>query len=814
MSGSAEDDLFGTKAETLNSLSTIATWFRIPSSFVFLASEWRADRDAIFEKILHYFHPTAALAVRSSAAEEDLASSSMAGRYTSYLNVPATFHELEHAIDKIISEYSSNPMNQVLVQEMVKNISCSGVTMTRDINDGAPYFVISYDDESGETDTVTGGKGVHKTVYIFTDTPLQSVQSLRVRQCLRLAKTLSQHYSNTPLDIEFAIGKDLSTHLLQVRRIANSNKWRKNVGDKVKKTLNRAHESLSDTFKPHSSLVGHTTVLANMSDWNPAEMIGKYPRPLAVSLYEVLITNNIWHKARTVLGYRKIRDTPLMQIVEGHPFIDVRASLNSFLPNTLEEQTATRLVNASLERLCARPELHDKVEFELAFTALDFDFRQEYAKRYPGVLTADELESYINHLRILTRNLLNTSETGNLYWSEQKFLELHSQQLKRYDLNPTPTINTVTIPVLLDECRTSGTYPFAMMARHAFVAEMLLRSAVQRNAMSPERASAFKRSIRTIATECDQLLRTIQNGEQNISVFTRLFGHLRPGSYDIRSARYTDRPGLLEFQADKPSQHVEIFQATDEERQNIALLFKESDLGGAAASCFFDYSRRAIAGREFGKFVFTRNLSDILEAIIRIGENSNLGRDALSYLRIEELCTLLSNGESCMDPVRLRDMATRGREEWESHAHIKLGYIIRSLKDLQIIPVHRAVANFVTDLVIIAPVAILDNHSSPVEDISNKIVCIENADPGFDWIFSCGIAGLITQYGGINSHMAVRCSEFAIPAAIGCGEQTFNNLTKAKIAELDCENNIVRPVDGAKKRISSNWRQHEGHQSR
>ena len=150
-------------------------------------------------------------------------------------------------------------------------------------------------------------------------------------------------------------------------------------------------------------------------------------------------------------------------------------------------------------------------------------------------------------------------------------------------------------------------------------------------------------------------------------------------------------------------------------------------------------------------------------------------------------------------------MATRGREDWESHAHIKLGYIIRSLEDLQIIPVHRAVANFVTNLIIVAPVAILDNHSSPVENISNKRdVCfylfstwIENADPGFDWIFSCGIAGLITQYGGINSHMAVRCSEFAIPAAIGCGEQTFNNLTKAKIAELDCENHIVRPVHGA-----------------
>ena len=600
MSHSADGDFFGTKAETLNSLSEIATWFRIPSSFVFLASDWHADRNATFAKILHSFYPLAVLAVRSSAAEEDLANSSMAGRYTSYLNVPAIFHELEQAIDKIISEYSYNPLNQVLVQEMDDNISCSGVTMTRDINDGAPYFVISYDDESGDTDTVTGGKGVHKTVYIFTDTPVQSVKSLRVRQCLRLAKTLSKHYNDTPLDIEFAIGKDLSTHLLQVRRIANSNKWAKNIGDKVKKTLSRAHGCLSDTFKPHSSLFGYTTVLANMSDWNPAEMIGKYPRPLAISLYQDLITNNIWHKARTALGYRKIRDTPLMQVVEGRPFIDVRASLNSFLPKTLEEQTATRLVNASLERLCARPELHDKVEFKLAFTALGFDFRQEYSKRYPGVLSTDELKIFIKHLRHLTRNLLNTSDTGSLYWSEQQFLGLHTKQLERYDQNPNPTINTVAIPALLGECRTSGTFPFAIMARHAFVAEMLLRSAVQRSAMSPERANAFKRSIRTIATECDQFLRAIQNGEQDISVFTRLFGHLRPGSYDIRSARYADRPGLLQFQPDKPNQQAEIFEPTDEENKNLALLFKESDLGGTAASCFFDYSRRAIAGREFG----------------------------------------------------------------------------------------------------------------------------------------------------------------------------------------------------------------------
>ena len=43
---------------------------------------------------------------------------------------------------------------------------------------------------------------------------------------------------------------------------------------------------------------------------------------------------------------------------------------------------------------------------------------------------------------------------------------------------------------------------------------------------------------------------------------------------------------------------------------------------------------------------------------------------------------------------------------------------------------------------------------------------IENADPGFDWIFGSKILGLITKYGGVNSHMAIRCAELEIPAGI------------------------------------------------
>ena len=80
------------------------------------------------------------------------------------------------------------------------------------------------------------------------------------------------------------------------------------------------------------------------------------------------------------------------------------------------------------------------------------------------------------------------------------------------------------------------------------------------------------------------------------------------------------------------------------------------------------------------------------------------------------------------------------------------------------------------------------------EKIDGKIVCIENADPGYDWIFSHNIAGLITKYGGVASHMSIRCAEFDLPAAIGCGEQIFNNLSLATKVSLDCANKKIRCI--------------------
>ncbi|GAB0120265.1 hypothetical protein Acid7E03_43370 [Acidisoma sp. 7E03] len=89
--------------------------------------------------------------------------------------------------------------------------------------------------------------------------------------------------------------------------------------------------------------------------------------------------------------------------------------------------------------------------------------------------------------------------------------------------------------------------------------------------------------------------------------------------------------------------------------------------------------------------------------------------------------------------------------------------------------------NFVTN-------KIVEGHvSKPFDrELRGAVVLIENADPGFDWVFGRRIAGLITAYGGVNSHMAIRAAELNLPAVIGVGERHFETWLRAKRLRIDC----------------------------
>lgn len=64
----------------------------------------------------------------------------------------------------------------------------------------------------------------------------------------------------------------------------------------------------------------------------------------------------------------------------------------------------------------------------------------------------------------------------------------------------------------------------------------------------------------------------------------------------------------------------------------------------------------------------------------------------------------------------------------------------------------------------------------------------------FDWLFSYPIAGLVTAYGGANSHMAIRAGELGLPAVIGSGELLYRRWSAAEVLSMDCANRLVSVV--------------------
>ena len=141
-------------------------------------------------------------------------------------------------------------------------------------------------------------------------------------------------------------------------------------------------------------VLGETTVFGQMPDWNPAEMIGSRPRPLAYSIYDRQITNSAWAEARYRMGYRDMRGQALMADFAGQPFIDARLSLNSFLPAGLDDSTGGKLVNAQIGRLAENRELPDRIEFEIAFSNYDFRFGARAGEPKDACLGETEIASF------------------------------------------------------------------------------------------------------------------------------------------------------------------------------------------------------------------------------------------------------------------------------------------------------------------------------------------------------------------------------------------------------------------------------------
>ncbi len=202
-----------------------------------------------------------------------------------------------------------------------------------------------------------------------------------------------------------------------------------------------------------------------------------------------------------------------------------------------------------------------------------------------------------------------------------------------------------------------------------------------------------------------------------------------------------------------------------------------------------DFIKGGIEGREYAKFVFTRSLSDALSLIKQIGEEHGLSTEDCSFLDIADIRSLYA--ESGSVAARLKASVAEGKRRYDLTRRIVLPPLISSPDDAFAFHLPSIHPNFITKQCVTAPVSTIDD--SP-EEIKDTILFVPSADPGFDWIFSRGIAGFVTQFGGVNSHMAIRASELAMPAVIGAGETLFGHWKRAGKICLDCGNQQVQVI--------------------
>lgn len=771
--------VLGTKGETLERLQKMVRRSRILPQVRFDVRGWRADAAALSRAAVGAFSGRR-LAVRSSALSEDGFESANAGAYTSVLDVACRENAVAEAVEKVIGSFAGGSgEDQVLIQPMVERVALSGVALTRRLSTGAPYYTINYNEGEDTSAVTSGNHAALETAVVFRgrrSVPAQTPRALQgVLDALVEVEGLL-HYDS--LDVEFAVDQAGEPTLLQVRPLVVGSDRSAEDDARVADALRVAAERFAALMPPPAGVVGERALWGSMPDWNPAEIIGVRPRPLASSLYFHLITNETWARQRAEYGYRDLRPVPLIRLFAGQPYVDVRASVNSFVPASLPAADAARLVDRCIENLSAHPELHDKLEFEVIPTCFDLDFARWRERLWgAGGIDATAFAKLADGLRAVT--------AAGLQRMTSDLASVDAFAARAALLGGGRGTGLESAVALIEDCRAGGTLPFAHLARAAFIAVTLLNSAVRRGLVSAERRGEFLESLETVSKEFRRDARRVREGAMSLEMLVARYGHLRPGTYEITSERYAAEPGRylrpsVERAEEEPQR---AFAWTRAEREALDAAFSQAGLPLDATS-FERFARAAIAGRESSKFVFTRHLSEALELIAAYGASLGLDRDEMSHLAYSDLRALaLGTVAGSEAAAFVRRRAAEAREWMRVVENVELPPLLRSSEDFFSFRYPRTVPNFVTTKRVTARAA---SGPALAAGIRGAIALIPQADPGYDWLFGQGIAGLITMFGGANSHMAIRAAELGLPAAIGVGEPRFEDLCRATVVHLDC----------------------------
>lgn len=778
LAGSIKMIVFGTKARTLERLKDQLKSAKILPIFIFTVGDWINDKSNIIRQTSEKLDPGPWI-IRSSFSGEDRIGTSGAGAFLSVLNVDSS--TLEEAINNVVASYGNESFTEeIFIQPMLKNVELVGVAFSHDPNTGSPDRIINWS-KGPDTQAVTAG--LAGNIWQIAAGHQKIRKGVLLEPVVHLLDELSDIFRESSIDCEFAIvneKKRRTLYLLQVRPLLIT-KAPKSVSKHLGQ-LNVIKNKIKTGMKTKPFLMGKRTVYGIMPDWNPAEIIGRRPKPLAMSLYQELITNSIWAYQRHNYGYRNLRSYPLMISLSGVPYVDVRVSVNSFVPCDLGDDLAGRLVDYYINKLVSKPSLHDKLEFEIVFSCYTFDLQKKLLELKEYGFSKSDQNCIAESLLKLTNQILHP-EMG-LWRKDVNKLDILNTKFQTVKESNLTSIEKIYW--YLEDCKRYGTLPFAGLARAAFIGVQILNSLVNLQVLSKVDYRDFMESVSTVSSQM-----IFDKKNMNKFEFLKKYGHLRPGTYDILSKRYDAKSEEYFDWTRNAKNPIEEkrrdFTLTKIQINLINKLLYSNGINTDAIN-LLDFIRKTIELREKAKFDFTRNLSEAMSLIEKVGAENNLTLEELSYSNISVFHELYTASSNIKEVLLLNIM--KGKSQFKDSLSLSLPPLITKPDDVFSFSWPNADPSFITQKKVIAAVT----TSTEKDKIANNIVCIPSADPGFDWIFSYPISGLVTAWGGANSHMAIRAGEQRVPAVIGAGEVLFRQWSSSERLMIDCAEQRVEII--------------------
>ena len=758
----------------------------IPTFYKYKIEEIKKNK----KKILNFLikNLSKKICIRSSYFLEDNKNKSMAGEFEGVTNVINSKKNLILGINKLVKQYELKSKNKFIVNQseiIFQNyLFCSklsGVVTNFCIQDGSDYYVINYDDSSSLTNTVTSGsKTGGRVIHIFKKN-ISGLRSNIFKKIIYSVKEIENKIKNAKIDIEFAINKKGVVNIFQIRPISTTRNWKKFEKKLFFKNLIKNQKNFIKINSINKKF-GKYSIFGLMPDWNPVEMIGYQPNNLAYSLYHELITKDSWFKARKKIGYKTVNRS-LMCKFTGKPFIDARLSFYSYLPNSVKNKVAKKIVNHWSYELIKKPYLHDKIEFDISDGSYDAFTNSKVLKKY-NFLDYKEKNEYLRNLQYFTnQKILNFNNNGNFL--NKCLIKLERDRELLLDNLKKKNINKIKFELqsLIKNIKKNGIIPFSIYARYAFIGKKFLNSLFEKKIIRKTSYLKLINSINSITAFYINLEKN-KKTNKNKRLFENYFYHLRPGTYDINVKRYNSSLKIRRIKKinELLSLKFEIPKINESDKKNIDIFLKKNNFTFGHNE-LIKFCLVSIKLRENSKFIFTRSLSDLIEIIKYYLKCYNISKNKFSKFDVKNIFKLTQKNRN-----NLVNKIIMNHKKFDLiNRKSKLPYLITNFNDFFIASNLLTKPNFVTSEIITRKVVEIKNKKSNLS-LFNKIILIENADPGFDWIFSKRIAGLVTKYGGVNSHMSIRCEELNIPAIIGLGNDNFEKIKNNSLITVNCKN--------------------------